>query len=159
MMLGTHETVVRSSYGILEPRTSDGGRRRPGVLYLTTERLVFEAPGSRGRGRDPVGGRDVEILLDARLVRLRDVSLRQGRWVRVRLLVDGADRRAVLDLLEPEAWTVAISDARRRAELTGEGGHGATGRVERTVAKRRCRCCRGLVDEGNDRCPSCGAPL
>jgi len=158
MLLGAHETVIRSAYAVLEPRSPDR-RRRPGVLYLTTERLVFEAPSSRGMVRDLVGGRDVEILVDDPLARLRNVSLRQGRWARARLVVETAEYRAVLDVLEPEAWTVAISDARKRAELASEARPGTTARVDRTVVKVRCRYCRGLGDEGADRCPSCGAPF
>ena len=158
MLLGAHETVVRSAYAVLEPRPS-GERRRPGVLYLTTERLIFEAPTSRGLVRDLVGGRDVETLLDEPLSRLRNVSVRQGRWARARLVVDGPEPRVVLDLLEPEAWTVAVAEARRRAELLRErAGPGSSG-TGRTVVKLRCRYCRGLSDEANERCPSCGAPF
>lgn len=159
MLLGAHETILRSAYAVLETRSHEQRRRRPGVLYLTTERLVFEAPSSRGLVRDLVGGRDVEVLVDGPLARLRNVSLRQGRWARARLVVDGTEQRAVLDVLEPEAWTAAISEARRRAELASEAKPGATGRADRTVVKVRCRYCRGLGDEGTDRCPSCGAPF
>ena len=159
MLLGARETVLRSAYAVLEPRREAGTARRPGVLYLTTERLVFEAPGSRGLVRDLVGGREVEMLIDEPLAKLRNVSLRRGRWSRARLVVDGSEGRVVLDVLEPEAWTVAISDARRRAELATQGPHGASSVPERTVVKIRCRYCRGLAEEGSERCPSCGAPF
>jgi len=159
MLLGAHETVVRSAYGVLEGHGSGGGRGRPGVLYLTTARLVFEAPGSRGLVRDLVEGRDVEMLVDEPLGRLRNVSLRRGRFGRGRLVVDHGDRRAVFDVLEPEAWTVAIADVRRAAELSGEMAGRTGGRPSPSVVKIRCRYCRSLGDEHSERCPSCGAPF
>jgi hypothetical protein len=159
MLLGAHETVVRSAYAVLETRTHESRRRRPGVLYLTTERLVFEGPGSRGVVRDLVVGRDVEILVDESLARLRNVSVRRGRFSRERLVVDRVEHRAVFDVLEPEAWAVAIAEARRHAELAAGSAHGAAPQASRTVVKVRCRYCGGLGDEASDRCPSCGAPF
>jgi hypothetical protein len=157
MLLGARETVVRSAYAVLEESTHDG--RRPGVLYLTTERLVFEAPASRGLVRDMVAGRDVEILVDVPLAHVRNVAVRRGRWARPRFVVDHVPHRAVFDVLDPDAWTVAVAEARRRAELLSEGTHDAAGRPTRGLVKVRCRYCGGLGDETSDRCPSCGAPL
>jgi len=143
---------------VLETRTHETRERRPGVLYLTRERLVFEAPASGRLVRRLVGSGEVETLLDEPLSRIRNVALRQGRWSRARLLVERVDHRAVFDVLEPEAWTVAISEARRHAELAAErrrdGALPGPGPV-----KLRCRYCRGLAPEAADRCPSCGAPL
>lgn len=158
MLLGAHETVLRSAYAVLEGGSHDR-RRRPGVLYLTTERLVFEGPSSRGVVQDLVKGRAVEILAEARLSSLRDVSVRRGRWTRPRLIVDHAGHRAAFDVLEPEAWTVAIADARRRAELAREVTGAPVAVLSRSVVKVRCRYCGGLGEERSDRCPSCGAPF
>jgi hypothetical protein len=159
MLLGARESILRSAYAVLEPGGAQP-RRRPGVLYLTTERLVFESPGSRGLVRDLVAGRDPDLLLDEPLVRLRNASVRRGRFARSRLVVDPHGHRAVLDVLDPEGWVVAIGESRRQAELAREAS------VPRPHAehpassvKVRCRYCRGLADERNDRCPSCGAPL
>jgi hypothetical protein len=157
MLLGARETVLRSAYAVLEESTHEG--RRPGVLYLTTERLVFEAPASRGIVRDLVAGRDVEVLLETPLATVRNVAVRKGRWARARLVVDHVPHRAVFDVLEPEAWTLAIAEARRRAELLAEGSRAGGDRPARGLVKVRCRYCGGLGDEANDRCPSCGAPL
>lgn len=159
MLLGAHETVVRSAYAVLDARTHGSRRRRPGVLYLTSERLVFEAPGSRGIVQDLVVGRDVELLVDEPLARLRNVSVRRGRWARGRLVVDRAEHRTVFDVLEPEAWTVAIADARRRAEVAREASPVPSGTAGRTIVKVRCRYCGGLGEEASDRCASCGAPF
>ncbi len=156
MLLGAHETVVRSAYAVLDGHGGD--RRRPGVLYLTNERLLFEAPGSRGFVRDLVSGREVETLVDEPLAGLRNVSVRRGRIGRPRLVVDRANGRSVLDVLEPEAWSHAIAETRRSAELAREPPRPVTIGHARTVVKVRCRYCGGLGDEGSDRCPSCGAP-
>lgn len=158
MLLGAHETVVRSAYAVLEARGGDRGRR-PGVLYLTTERLVFEAPGSRGIVRDLVEGREIDVLVDEPLERLRNVSIRKGRWARARLVIDRPERRMAFDVLEPEAWAAAITESRRRAELLRETAHAPEHRPGRPLVKVRCRYCGGLGDESVDRCPSCGAPL
>lgn len=159
MLLGAHETVVRSAYAVLEASASDAPRRRPGVLYLTTERLVFESPGSRGVVRDYVGGRDPEILVDEPLSHLRNVSVRRGRVVKPRLVVDRAEHRVVFDVLDPDGWAVAIADGRHRAELARERSLWSAGAAGPTVVKVRCRFCGGLAEETSNRCPSCGAPL
>lgn len=159
MLLGAHETVVRSAYAVLESHGHERARPRPGVLYLTTERLVFESQGSRGPVRDLVEGREVEIVVDEPLSRLRNASVRRGRWARPRLVIDRGEHRAIFDVLEPEAWTVAIADARRRSELSREATIVAPSRTGRPVVKVRCRYCGGLGDETADRCPSCGAPF
>jgi hypothetical protein len=158
MLLGAHETVVRSAYAVVEGHRQGG--RRPGVLYLTSERLLFEAPGSRGFVRDLLSGRDVETLVDEPLASLRNISVRRGRIGRPRLVVDRSSGRSVFDVLEPEAWSRAIAEAHRAAELTREvprppapPGHA------RTLVKVRCRYCGGLGDETATRCPSCGAPF
>ncbi|HYA10401.1 MAG TPA: hypothetical protein VEH10_01835 [Thermoplasmata archaeon] len=159
MLLGAHETVLRSAYAVVASGTGGGPRRRPGVLYLTSERVVFEAPASRGIVRDLVAGRETEILVDEPLARLRNVSVRKGRWARPRLVVDRGEHRAAFDVLEPEEWVVAIAEARRRAELVHEAARGALAPPGRSVVKVRCRYCGGLGDETSDRCPSCGAPF
>lgn len=159
MLLRGQETIVRSAYAVLEARAGPGGRRRPGVLYLTSERLVFEAPASRGRVRDLVDGREVEIIVDEPLARLRNASVRSGRLARPRLVVDRGEHRAVFDVLEPEAWTSAIADAHRRATASSDRGGAASPTLTRPVVKVRCRYCGGLGEEGRNTCPSCGAPF
>jgi hypothetical protein len=159
MLLRARETIVRSAYAVLEARGHERVRRRPGVLYLTTERLVFEAPLSRGRVRDLVEGQEVEIVVEEPLVRLRNATVRQGRWSRARLVVDGGGPRTSYDVLEPEAWTLAIADAHRRATLAAERAAGGPGPAGGMAVKVRCRYCGGLGDEGSLRCPSCGAPF
>lgn len=157
MLLGARETVVRSAYAVLEAPGGSARRRRPGVLYLTTDRLVFEAPGSRGLVRDLVEGKDVEIVVDDPLLGLRNVSVRRGRWSRGRLVVDRGTARSVFDVLEPEAWVLAISDVRRAAELARDAPHLGMPETGRTVVKLRCRYCGSLGEERALRCPSCGA--
>jgi hypothetical protein len=158
MLLGAHETILRSAYAVLEARPPHAGRR-PGVLYLTTERVVFEAPSSRGIVRDLVTGRETEILVDEPLARLRNVSVRKGRWAKPRLVLDRIEHRLAFDVLEPDAWTIALAEARRRAELQRETSPPPAAGPGRTVIKVRCRYCGGLGDETADRCPSCGAPF
>jgi len=159
MLLGAHETVVRSAYAVLESPAHGGRRRRPGVLYLTTERLVFEAPSSGGIVRAFVAGRETDILVDEPLAGLRNVSVRKGRWARPRLVVDRVELRLTFDVLEPDEWTVAVAEARHRAQLLHETSHHVPAPPGRAVVKVRCRYCGGLGDETSDRCPSCGAPF
>ncbi len=150
---------MRSAYAVLE-RGSDGSdRRRPGVLYLTTERLIFEAPGSRGLVRDLVQGREVDLVLDHPLGSLRHASVREGRWARARLVLEIGSRRSVFDVLEPAAWSGAIAEARHRAMLATSGSATSSPRSDREAGSRaRCRYCGGLLDGRAGRCPSCGAP-
>ncbi len=159
MLLGARETVVRSAYAVLETAGGASPRRRPGVLYLTSERLVFEGPDSRGLVRDLVGGRDVTMLVDEPLAGLRNVTVRRGRLGRSRLVIDRPPHRSAFDVLEPDAWASAIADTRRAAELAAEPGRGLPTHPGRTVVKVRCRYCGGLGEETADRCPSCGAPF
>lgn len=159
MLLGARETVVRSAYAVLETGAGERSRRRAGVLYLTTERLVFESPDSRGLVRDLVGGRDVSAVVDEPLARLRNLSVRRGRFGRTRLVVDAPDGRSAYDVLEPDAWVLAIADARRAAELSVGTGRSLPAHSVATVVKVRCRYCGGLGDETADRCLSCGAPF
>lgn len=160
MLLGAHETVLRSAYAVLDKGSHDDERRRPGVLYLTTERLVFEAPASRGVVRDLLEGRDQELLVDLALGAVRNVGVREGRFANPRLVVDAEGRRAAFDVLEPQAWSFALAEARRAAELRQDRPSPAPAVPEpRTVVKLRCRYCGSLGDEVHRRCTSCGAPL
>ncbi|HTT16276.1 MAG TPA: hypothetical protein VMH49_02795 [Thermoplasmata archaeon] len=160
MLLGARETVVRSAYAVLDRGSHDADRRRPGVLYLTTERLVFEAPGSRGAMLDLLGGRDPDLLVDVALAAVRNVSVRSGRLVKARLVVEAEGRRAAFDVLEPHVWTNEIAEVRRASELGRESRHAARdAAVPPPVVKVRCRYCGSLGDERHHRCPACGAPL
>ena len=159
MLLGARETVVRSAYAVLEFPPRDDRRRRPGVLYLTTERLLFEAPASSGIVRDLVRGRETDLVVEEPLARLRNVTVREGRWGHSRLIVDGSGPRLAFDVLEPHEWRVAVGDVRRAAELARETPAAPAHGLGRTVVKVRCRYCGGLGDESADRCPSCGAPF
>ncbi len=159
MLLEPKETVLRSAYAVRELPAPER-RRRAGVLYLTTERLVFEAPAQRGLVRGLVTGREVVLDVVEPLRGLRNTTVRSGRIARDRLVVEGPTDRLVFDVLEPGAWSAAIADARQlalaaRTEAPARGG--AVGRAG--VVKIRCRYCGGLGDEDLDRCPSCGAPL
>lgn len=159
MLLGPQEQVVRSAYAVLDKGSHDPERRRAGVLYLTTERIVFEAPRSRGVVRDLVGGPDVDLLIDVPLEAVRNVTVRKGRWARPRLVLDVKGPRAALDVLEPEAWASAIADAHRRVGMLSGAGPSESAAVGAPVVKVRCRYCGGLVGEDDRRCPSCGGPL
>jgi hypothetical protein len=158
MLLGHGESLLRSAYAV-----ADGGKgtetpKGPGVLYVTTARIVFEAPVARSRiTRRAVG--ETEIQLDVSLHDLRNVSVRRGRLAAPRLVLELGHGRPSFDVLEPEAWAGTIAQAKRA--LPGPAGPAANMvlTVERQVVKVRCRFCGSLGNEVDGRCPSCGAPL
>jgi hypothetical protein len=153
MLLHSGETLRRSAYGVLEgdaPETARG----PGILYLTNQRLVFEAVrGGVGRGREPV------TVMDAALAQVRNVAVRRARLGRDRLLVELTMGRPVFDVLDPAAWTTAIAAAKRAGPAGTLGSALAPTVIERQVVKVRCRFCGSLGNEVDGRCPRCGAPL
>ena len=157
MLLHAGESVLRSAYAVLETSHGDPPHRGPGVLYLTNRRLVFESPVSRGLVADLIGGRDSRLVLDVPLSDLRNISLREGRLRGVRLVVDLLHERPAFDVLEPDVWVAAIAQARR--DLPVPGASVSPHVIERQVVKVRCRYCGTLGNEGEPRCPYCGAPL
>jgi hypothetical protein len=157
MLLEGGESLVRSAYAIADTSTALGIAHGPGVLYLTNHRILFETPASRGAVRDFVGGRDVRMTLHAPLAELRNASVRRGRVVRPRLVLEFAAGHAAFDVLDPDDWVSQIATARR--EILPPGSAPAPPTIERQVVKVRCRFCGTLGREGEPRCPSCGAPL
>ncbi len=156
MLLHPEESVRRSAYAVLEGDDVHDSLRGPGVLYLTTHRLVFESPASRGLVRDLWQGRETRTVLDLALAEVRNASVRRGRLGRPRLVLEIGPQRAAFDVLEPEVWAGAIAVARRSVPAPGRA---PTLVVERQVVKVRCRFCGSLGDEVAGRCPSCGASL
>ncbi len=156
MLLHPEESVRRSAYAVLDGDDVHASVRGPGVLYLTTHRLIFESPASRGLVRDLLGGRESQTVLDVGLAEVRNVAVRRGRLGRTRLVVEIGHGRPSFDVLEPEVWAGAIGQARRSLPPPGRA---PTLVVERQVVKVRCRYCGSLGDEVVGRCPSCGAAL
>lgn len=159
MLLHSGESTLRSAYAVLESAHGDPPHRGPGVLFLTNRRLIFESSVSRGVVRDLIGGRDTRLVLDTPLTEVRNVTVRRGRIRGVRLVVDLAHERPTFDLLEPEAWVSAIAQARRDLPPPGALGGPSVHLIERQVIKVRCRYCGTLGNEGDARCPFCGASL
>jgi hypothetical protein len=159
MLLLPGESVLRSAYAVLEADPTVAPGRGAGVLYLTNRRLVFESRVSRGLVRDLVGGRETRLVLDARLLDLRNISIRQGRIGPARLVVELPHGRPAFDVLDPEGWIAAISQARREHPPPSAEAHLAPQVIERQVVKVRCRFCGTLGNEVDGRCPWCGAPL
>jgi len=159
MLLHAGESTLRSAYAVLESAHGDPPHRGPGVLYLTNRRLVFESPVSRGMVRDLVGGRDSRLVLDVPLGELRNVSVRRGRIRGTRFVVDLLHDRPAFDVLDPDAWVAAVAQARRELPAPGGAGAPAVHLIERQVVKVRCRYCGTLGNEGEPRCPFCGASL
>lgn len=158
MLLGHGESLLRSAYAV-----SDGGEgpvppKGPGVLYLTNTRVVFEAPAGRGKIGRRSGG-ETQIQLDVPLHEFRNVGVRRGRIGRPRLVFELMRARVAFDVLEPEAWTSAIAQAKRALPPFAPYGGEVVHTIERQVVKVRCRFCGALGNEVDGRCPSCGAPL
>jgi len=152
MLLHHGESLLRSAYVVLEGEEVPGAAHGPGVLYLTTHRLVFESGRARGLAR----GEPSRTVLDASLHEVRNVGVPRRRLGRERLLVELTLGRPVFDVLDPHAWASAIAQAKRALPI---GGASSTTLIERQVVKVRCRYCGHLGDEVVGRCASCGAAL
>ena len=150
MLLHHGERLVRSEYASLGRDAQPSSESGAGVLYLTSDRVVFE----RARGR----GKEHRIVLEASLHAVRDVAVRRARIGRPKLVVDLGASRPSFDVLEPDGWAAAIAEAKRALPPPGAVTV-ATHTVERQVVKVRCRFCGSLANEVDHRCPSCGAPL
>jgi len=158
MLLGHGESLLRSAYAVADGGEGPVPPKGPGVLYITNTRIVFEAPVGRGKvGRRSSG--ETQIQLDVSLHELRNVGVRRGRIGRPRLVLELARARASFDVLEPEAWTTSIAQAKRALPPSSGYGGGLVHTIERQVVKIRCRFCGSLGNEVDGRCPSCGAPL
>ncbi|HXW66564.1 MAG TPA: hypothetical protein VEL82_01590 [Thermoplasmata archaeon] len=159
MLLHPGESRLRSAYAVLEGESPEG-TRGPGVLYLTSHRLVFETTLPRGGVRAIVRGRETTTVLDASLSQVRNLSVRRPRLGRPRLVVELTEGRPAFDLLAPEDWAAAIASAKRSAPPTAVPGAPAFSPVvEREVVRVRCRYCGSLARESDPRCAACGAPL
>jgi ribosomal protein L37E len=102
---------------------------------------------------------ETETQLDVSLHELKNVAVRRGHIGRPRLVLELAHGRPSFDVLEPEAWTGTIAQAKRALPPSGTAAWGSTHTIERQVVKVRCRFCGALGNEVDGRCPSCGAPL
>jgi len=159
MLLLPGESTLRSAYAVLESGPGNAPHRGPGVLYLTNRRLLFELPVSRGLVQDLIGGRESRLVLDVPLGEIKNISIRRGRLRGERLVVDVLHDRPAFDVLAPEEWANAIALARRDLPVAAPGPAVATHLIERQVIKVRCRYCGTLGNEGEPRCPFCGASL
>jgi hypothetical protein len=158
MLLHPGESKLRSSYAVIEgygPESYQG----PGVLYLTTHRLLFESTISAGLVQGLVRGRETVTVLEASLPHVRNVSVRRGRLGGARLQVELTAGRPAFDVLDPEAWIAAIALAKRSMPPPSAGPPVFTHTIERQVVKIRCRYCGSLGNEVDGRCPTCGAAL
>ncbi len=158
MLLHPGESKLRSAYAVIEgygPSAYQG----PGVLYLTTHRILFESNVSGGFVRGLVRGKDTVTVLEVPLPHVRNASVRRGRLGRPRLQLELTAGRPAFDVLDPEAWTSAIAVAKRSMPAPPGSGPIATHTIERQVVKIRCRYCGGLGNEVDGRCPTCGAAL
>lgn len=156
MLLAPGERRIRSAYAVIGPEHRTGGVSGPGVLYLTNQRLVFEASASRGPVKDFLHGRETRLVFDHPLTGLVNVSVRRGRVGRPRLVVQGSNDHVAFDVLEPDEWVAAIAQARR---VFAAPGADTPVVIERQVVKIRCRYCGNLGNEVDGRCPYCGAAL
>jgi hypothetical protein len=152
MLLHHGESLLRSAYAVLEGEEVPNAAHGPGVLYLTTHRLVFESGRARGISR----GQSTRTVLDASLHEVRNVVIPRRRLGRERLVVELTLGRPSFDVLDPQAWAGAIAQAKRALPI---GGVAPTTLIERQVVKVRCRFCGHLGNEVDGRCASCGASL
>lgn len=156
MLLSAGERQIRSAYAVIGSEHRPEGVRGPGVLYLTNQRLVFEAPASRGMVKDFLQGRDSRLVFDHTLHEIVNATVRRGRVGGPRLIVEVQNERVSFDVLEPDAWLSAIAQTKR--VFASSEAHIAKV-IERQVVKVRCRYCGSLGNEVEGRCPYCGAAL
>ena len=150
--------------------------RVPGVLYLTSERLVYEIHRTGGLLRPG----HVVTHVDVRLRDIRNVSVVHQRIGPPKLQVDTVRTSHTFRVWNPGALRESIVTARTHAARAAPPPpppppppptpYAATGApvvvqvtpgpaVERQVVKVRCRHCGNLGDEATGRCGRCGAPL
>jgi hypothetical protein len=154
MLLGPGEVSLRSAYAVAAPGDASTDRPKgPGVLYVTNHRLVFEARVGRRRSGE------TDTQFEVPLPEVRNVSVRRPRVGHPRLVLETPRGRPSFDVLDPEAWSATIAQARRALPPPPGPGGAVVHTIERQVVKVRCRYCRSLGDEVDGRCPSCGAPL
>ena len=158
MLLHSGESKLRSSYAVIEGYGPES-YRGPGVLYLTTQRLIFESSVSSGLVRGLMLGRETVTVLETPLGHVRNASVRRGRLGRARLQLELTVGRPSFDVLDPEAWTAAIATAKQSMPPPAVGGAVTMHTIERQVVKIRCRYCGSLGNEVDGRCPTCGAAL
>jgi hypothetical protein len=156
MLLQAGERQIRSAYAVIGVAHRPEGVRGPGVLYLTNQRLIFEAPASRGVVQDFLRGRDSHLVFDHTLHEIVNATVRRPRVGRPMLTVEVGGDRVEFDVLEPDEWLSAIAQAKR---VFGPAAPAPTTVIERQVVKVRCRYCGSLADEVDGRCPYCGAAL
>jgi len=158
MLLHAGESKLRSSYAVIEgfgPAAYQG----PGVLYLTTQRVIFESNVSGGLVRGIVRGKETVTVLEVPLSHVRNASVRRGRLGRPWLQLELTAGRPSFDVLDPDAWTAAIAVAKHALPAPGSMGPVTLHTIERQVVKIRCRYCGTLGNEVDGRCPTCGAAL
>ncbi|MCI4340113.1 MAG: hypothetical protein L3J73_02430 [Thermoplasmata archaeon] len=156
VLLNPGETVVKEANVVrLNPQGA-----RPGVLTLTTHRLVFEAHVPAG----PMGGPIVRTTIDAPLGRIRNAGAPGGSRLQIELPM----QVGIFQTPEAEAWVQAITEARSRAPpgmggmggMGGPGGRGGPGGPGMPPAVvLRCRYCGLLNQPTVTKCTGCGAPI
>ena len=154
MLLRSDERIVRSAFAVLAREFCPKGFRGPGTLYLTSQRVVFEGPVSpKFRGGVVPGERSARVV-DRPLREIDNASVRSEPSDRLWLDVQFPDGRAILVVLEPEAWTRAILQAKRVFATPGSFVVPLAGRP---AVRLRCRACGNIVNDPNAPCPTCGA--
>ena len=105
-------------------------------------------------------GRDALILLEAPLPALRNVTVKRPRLGKPRIVIETVHARASFDVLDPDAWYRAVSEARQALPSPYAPQNATvTHTIERQVVKVRCRYCGSLGNEVDGRCSTCGAAL
>ncbi|HTW39321.1 MAG TPA: hypothetical protein VMF04_00435 [Thermoplasmata archaeon] len=158
MLVHPGESKLRSAYAVMDAYGPEA-YRGPGVLYLTTQRLVFESSVSPGLVRGLVQGRETVTVLDAPIAHVRNASVRRRRLASDLLVVELTAGRPTFDVLDPEGWISQIGAAKRTTPPALTSPPVFVQTIERQVVKVRCRYCGSLGNEVDGRCPNCGAPL
>jgi hypothetical protein len=158
MLVHPGESKLRSAYAVMDGYGPES-YRGPGVLYLTSQRLVFESSISPGLMRGLLQGRETVTVLDAPLAHVRNASVQRRRLGNDRLHVELTTGRPSFDVLDPEGWIGQLAAAKRALPSTLTSPPVFVQTIERQVVKVRCRYCASLGNEIDGRCPNCGAPL
>lgn len=163
-MLGPGEAMVQS-----ESAESESGRG--GMLYLTSQRIIFEGAKHDGIIKQAVRGVRMATLLDVQLAHISNVHSDKPLIGRATLRVEAGGKAHIFKVRDADQWVGAVSRTRQTAPAPSPYGLAAHQPVIVNVHQAaaapaappqvylHCRYCGTLGTPGGKHCANCGAAL